>query len=62
MVGLPAQELLSLDQLVLLTQQGLILGERLSQPDFRAPVFRELVFVARNRAALQVFKCVRRRD
>jgi hypothetical protein len=30
------------------------MGVRFLQPDFRAPVFRELAFVAGNRAVLQV--------
>src|SRR5271166_4846579 len=56
MIGLVPQNLLLLDQLVLLTKQSLFSGESLSQPDFRAPMFCKLVFVARDRAALRALK------
>jgi hypothetical protein len=55
MTGLRARDFLLLNQLVLLTKQSLFSGESLSQPDFRAPMFRQLAFVARNRAALRAF-------
>ncbi len=52
MIGLPAQELLILDQLVLLTRQALILSYYFSQPDFGAPMICQLTLVARERASL----------
>jgi hypothetical protein len=48
-----AQGILLLNQLVHLTKQSLFSGERLLQPNFRAP---QHAFVARDRATLQAFK------
>ena len=56
MVGLLPQHRLLFDQLVLLTKQGFFPGESLAKPAFRAPVFHQLAFVARDRATLAVFK------
>jgi hypothetical protein len=55
-IGLLAQDLLMLDELVLLTQQSLVPGESLPQPELRAPIFCELEFLARDRAALRASK------
>ena len=56
MIGLLAQHRLLLDQLVLLTKQSLFPGESLVAARFRAPVSYQLAFVARDRAALAIFK------
>ena len=61
MIGLLAQERLILKQLVFLTEQSFVLGERLSQPDFRQPLCRQPALTARDRAALRAFKCDDRR-
>jgi hypothetical protein len=52
MIGLLAQNSVSLDQFVLLLKQSLFSGESLSQLDFRAPTSVQLTFAAFNCAAL----------
>ena len=61
MIGLLAQERLILNQLVLLMKQGVVPGERVSQPRFRPPKGCEPALIARDRAAFWAFKCSDRR-
>jgi hypothetical protein len=55
-VGFLAQNLLLLDKRVLLSKESLISGERPTQRAFHVPMSCQLTFVARDRAALVIFK------
>jgi hypothetical protein len=56
MIGLCAQYLQLLDQLIFLAKQSLFSSESLPQLDFGAPMGRQFALVARNRAALGAAK------